>query len=138
MANSERFDRWLSVVTDFVLPAGVLTALLFYFGYAFTRAEYKYFGIDIDAVGLNTSAFLIRSPHSLVVPIVVVSLLGALGISGHLAVRHLAERSDEVDGRRTSRLDKIRRMSHVSAWIGIGIVLCGVVLLLAYPWFVEW
>jgi hypothetical protein len=136
MADSPGADRWINILTDLVVPAGALTALLFYFGYASTRAEYRYFGVDIDAVGLNTTDFVMRSPHSLIVPIVLVALLVALGVLGHIAVRRLIDRPNE--GARDGRIGVIRRVSSIIAWFGAAIALCGVLLLLAYPWLVEW
>jgi len=129
--------RWLSILTDFVVPAGVLTALLFYYGYASTRAEYRYFGVDIDTVGLETADILVRSPHSLVVPIVVAALIAAVGILFHLGVRrYLAGTGSE--SQRAKRRRNVRRTSTVVTAIGGGFVLGGAALLVAYPWLVEW
>ena len=62
MRDQRGFDGWFNLVTSVILPTGVLTAFLFYFGYASSRAEYEYFGIDVDTVGMDTQEFLMRRP----------------------------------------------------------------------------
>jgi len=137
MTDAPDSGRWVSILTDFVVPAGALTALLFYFGYASTKAEYEYFGVDIDTVGLDTAGVLVRSPHSLVVPIVTVALLAAVGLLIHLGVRRFLA-APGPDSRKARRRLVLRRTSTIVATIGGAIVLGSVVLLFAYPWLVEW
>ena len=80
-------QRWWSVGTTFIAPATLLSALLFYFGYVSSRAQYRYFGLDVDTVGLSTQDYVMRSPQALLVPVLVVSLGGASLLLVHLAVR---------------------------------------------------
>ena len=135
MSDPGTIDRWLNVIKDVLVPAGALTALLFYFGYASTRAEYQYFGVDIGAVGLGTNDFLVRSPHPLLVPVLLIAVLAGLGVWLHLALRRLLEKPDDP---RATRLLVIRRLSAAVAWIGAGLGLCGIVLMLIYPLLSDW
>src|SRR5690349_15922216 len=43
----------------------LLTALLFYFGWARTTAEARYLGFDASALGLSTSDYVLRSADTL-------------------------------------------------------------------------
>jgi len=72
-----QLQQLLSSASAFIAPTTVLTGLLFYFGYAFTRAEYASFGLDVDTIGLNTRDYVMRSPTPLVLPALVLALLGA-------------------------------------------------------------
>jgi hypothetical protein len=49
-----QFERGLNVLGSIIAPATLLGALLFYFGYVSSRAQYDYFGIDVDVIGLST------------------------------------------------------------------------------------
>jgi hypothetical protein len=42
------WDRVYSFAGNIVAPATALSTLLFYFGYVSTRAQYLYFGLDVD------------------------------------------------------------------------------------------
>lgn len=70
-------ERWYAIATTFVAPATFVTALLFYFGYVSSRAELAYFGVDVDALGLGTREYVMRSPQALLVPTLLVLALGA-------------------------------------------------------------
>ena len=39
-----RIEQWMNVATNIVAPTTLLGALLFYFGYVSSRAQYAYFG----------------------------------------------------------------------------------------------
>src|SRR6476620_8009654 len=65
------WDRVYSFAGNIVAPATALSALLFYFGYVSTRAQYLYFGLDVDTIGPSTQAFVMRSPQPLLVPLLV-------------------------------------------------------------------
>ena len=73
------WDRVYSFAGNIVAPATALSTLLFYFGYVSTRAQYLYFGLDVDTIGLSTQAFVMRSPQPLLVPVLVLFLLVAGG-----------------------------------------------------------
>ena len=80
-ASGLSWDRVYSFAGNIVAPATALSALLFYFGYVSTRAQYLYFGLDVDTIGLSTQAFVMRSPQPLLVPLLVLFLLVAGGIA---------------------------------------------------------
>lgn len=69
-------DRWVSLATSFVAPVTVISAVLFYFGYVAARAQYDYFGLDVDVIGLSTRAYVMRSPQPLLTPMLVLVLGG--------------------------------------------------------------
>jgi len=67
-SKSSQFERYLSLGASVVAPITIISALLFYFGYVSSRAQYAYFGIDVDAIGLSTQDYVMRSPQPLLVP----------------------------------------------------------------------
>ena len=117
------WQRWYSVLTTFVAPATFLSALLFYFGYVSSRAELRYFGLDVDTVGLSTQDFVMRSPQALLVPVLLLTVAGAAVLVALRALR------DRPLGSRAVR-----------ASYGIAGVLLGsaVVLLAGYRWLGGW
>src|SRR5512144_3100499 len=86
-ASLARFERLLSKVTSVAAPLSLVTALLFYFGYASSRAQYRYFGIDIDTIGLSTRDYVMRSPQVLLTPGLTLLALGFLWAGVDAAVR---------------------------------------------------
>ena len=83
----EAFHRWWSLGSTVIAPATLLSTLLFYFGYVSSRAQYRYFGLDVDTIGLSTQDYVMRSPQALLVPLLALSLGGAGLLLVHLAVR---------------------------------------------------
>ena len=71
----------MSFAAGIVAPITVVGALLFYFGYVSARAQYEYFGIDVDTIGLSTQDYVMRSPQPLLVPLLVLTLLAVAGSS---------------------------------------------------------
>lgn len=119
-------ERWLNLLGSVIAPATLIGALLFYFGYVSARAQYDYFGVDIDSVGLSTQGYVMRSPQPLLVPLLVLALLGAALVALHSRIRH---RSDQPGFR-----DAISR----SIMAGLGLVAVGLVLLFIYPLLSGW
>ncbi|GAA2731125.1 hypothetical protein GCM10009867_03990 [Pedococcus aerophilus] len=109
------WDRVYSVAGNIVAPATALSTLLFYFGYVSTRAQYLYFGLDVDSIGLSTQGFVMRSPGPLLVPLLVLVLLVAAALAVH---RWLAPR--------------LTRHAAVALGVGLGLLAAGLVLLLGY------
>lgn len=118
-----QLGRWYSIATTFVAPATLLSSLLFYFGYVSSRAQYAYFGVDVDTIGLVTRDYVMRSPQALLVPLLVIALGGAALLLGHLA----------LSGRGVP-LVAIRAAFVVAAVL----LLAGLVLLFGYAWFGDW
>ncbi len=79
--------KWWSFGSTIVAPATLLSTLLFYFGYVSSRAQFRYFGLDVDAVGLSTQDYVMRSPQALLVPLLAISVGGAALMMLHLALR---------------------------------------------------
>jgi hypothetical protein len=52
----------------------LLTALLFYFGWARSRETYGYFGVDVELLGFSASDYLLRSVNSAFRPLIVLGL----------------------------------------------------------------
>jgi hypothetical protein len=125
-AGGRSLERWVSMGTTVVAPVTVVSALLLYFGYASTRAMYEYFGVDVDAVGLSTQDFLMRSPRPLFVPLVGLLLVGMMGLWLHAYVLELA--ADRDRGRA-----RLRRPARWVVRAGGLVLLAGVVLMFSYP-----
>jgi hypothetical protein len=86
----------LSVVGPVVAPATLVSALLFYFGYVSARAQFAYFGVDVDALGFSTQEFVMRAPQPLLVPALLL-LLGSAGLTwAHGVARRRLESADVV------------------------------------------
>ena len=60
-----------------VAPTTLLTALLYYFGWASSRTAWMYFGVDQSVIGFSTSDYILRSVRLLFWPLGLI-VLGAL------------------------------------------------------------
>ncbi|MER7609157.1 hypothetical protein [Nocardioides sp. NPDC127503] len=83
-------DRWVSLATSFVAPVTLISGVLFYFGYVAARAQYDYFGLDVDVIGLSTRAYVMRSPQPLLTPMLILVLGGVAVVAFHHWVRRHA------------------------------------------------
>src|ERR687884_1890055 len=102
-APGTRLERLISWAASVVAPLSVLTAVLFYFGYASSYAEYAYFGLDVDMIGLSTQDYVMRSPQPLLTPLLALVLLVVAFAGGHEWVRRriqvATKRSADTDPR---------------------------------------
>jgi hypothetical protein len=73
-------------------PTALITALLFYFGWAKADAFARYFGLDVSLFGLSTQDYLLQSIRAVFVPLGVVLIAGLGLLSAHRTVVHLLER----------------------------------------------
>lgn len=135
--GGRQVERWLGVVTTVIAPVTVLSGLLFYFGYVSSRAQYEYFGVDVDTIGLSTQDYVMRSPQPLLVPLLVLSVLAILGLLAHAAIRRRIAATDPEDGG-PPRLDRYRQFARHTVLLGLAVLVSGMVLLLCYPYFREW
>lgn len=71
----------------FVPPATLITALLFYFGWARTYAQARALGADASVFGYTTRDYMLRSVDSLYFPLIVLTALGLVALLGHQWVR---------------------------------------------------
>jgi hypothetical protein len=141
-------QQWISFGSTIVAPVTLVGALLFYFGYVASHSEYSYFGVDVDTIGLSTQGYIMRSPQSLLVPVLVLTLAGAgfLVVSGAIrrrisvAVSHLAdgEATPTTDSQAAEHIAHIRTSVHRTALFGLGVLAVGVILLLGYPYIRDW
>lgn len=71
-------------------PTALITALLFYFGWAKAQAFSQYFGLDVSLFGLSTQDYLLQSIRSVFIPLGVLLIGGLLLLWAHgIVVRHL-------------------------------------------------
>jgi len=133
-ATTRAVPGWLSLATQIAAPITLVGTLLFYFGYVYTRAQYAYFGLDVDTIGLAPRDFVMRSPQPLLVPLLVLTVLSAAGIalSGRIET-HVREAGTEAAAQA-----RVRRLATRCALLGGGVLLVGVLLLLAYAWLNAW
>ena len=118
------FERWMGFLSSFVAPLTLVTALLFYFGYVSTREFFRYFGIDVDLIGLSSQEFVMRSPGALFVPVMVLLLLAAGLMVGHRILRTWLTRQTAAAQ---------RRVIAAFAWTGIVLLLAGIGLAFLIP-----
>ena len=130
-AAAQRFGfvRVMGFITSFVAPITLVTSLLFYFGYVSSREYFRYFGIDVDLLGLGSRDFVMRSPGALFVPVIILLLLAAALIIGHrLLLQHL----------HSSGAPRQRRVVVAIGAAGGVFLLAGVTLAFLFPWLGKW
>ena len=130
-------ERWVSFASTIVAPATVLSGLLFYFGYVSARTQYAYFGVDVDAIGLSTRDYVMRSPQPLLFPLLVLTLLAVGALRLHVALsRRVADAvAGDPDPARVAKYD---RLAHRALLVGWALVGLGVALVLGYALVREW
>lgn len=119
----EHLSRWLGVGTSIIAPVTLVTTLLFYFGYVSSRAQYRYFGLDVDTIGLSTNDFVMRSPQVLLVPLLAVAL-ASIG----LLLLHVRLRRHPPSGRAIGQ----------ALTVALLVLAAGLALVLGYAWFGRW
>ncbi|QBS39284.1 hypothetical protein [Nocardia sp. CS682] len=83
------FDGFTQVaksVGQVVAPTTLLTALLFYFGWAHVYWFFHYFGVDSTTLNPSTREYLMRTVDTLFVPLIVIGLLSMAVLWGHAAL----------------------------------------------------
>ena len=58
---SSELGRIVVILARVIAPTTLITALFFYFGWAFTFERYRYFGVDQSVLSLSTKDYLLRS-----------------------------------------------------------------------------
>ncbi|WP_131740012.1 hypothetical protein [Actinomadura roseirufa] len=69
--------------------AGVLTAILYYFGYVREQALYTYFGVDLGTVGFTTTDYVVLSAGPVFAPLASAGVLGVGVLIAHHLLVHL-------------------------------------------------
>jgi hypothetical protein len=145
-ADDGRVERLISWAASVVAPLSVLTAVLFYFGYASSRAQFEYFGVAVDTIGLSTQDYVMRSPQALLTPLLVLVLIGvAVAIAHDLFRRRVqaaavtitdADESVASRGRaRLADLDRSFRLVELAGWCLLAV---GTLLLFGYALLQDW
>jgi hypothetical protein len=80
-----RLRSTIQTIGSVVAPTTLVTALLYYFGWARATATYDHFGIDQSTLGFSTQDYLLHSTNSAFRPLSLVLLLGLL--AGWLQLR---------------------------------------------------
>jgi hypothetical protein len=122
-------ERFLDAGKTAIPPLTLLTAVLFYFGYVSARAQYEYFGVDVDTIGLGTQEYIMRSPQPLLTPLLVVAVAGLGSVAIHAVVRTRI---------RARRVTAVRRLGRVAQGIGLSALIAGLGLLVGYAFVREW
>jgi hypothetical protein len=128
-SKSSQFERYLSLGASVVAPITIISALLFYFGYVSSRAQYAYFGIDVDTIGLSTQDYVMRSPQPLLVPLLVLVMIAVALVALHLWVTAWLGRA---------RPERARIVTHRALYIGLVILAAGITLIILYSVLADW
>ena len=88
----EGFSRLVRILGQFVAPTTLLTALLFYFGWAHVYWFFDYFGVDSSVLGASTRDYVMRSVDALFIPLIAVSTVGLGLMWGYIALPERARR----------------------------------------------
>jgi uncharacterized membrane protein YidH (DUF202 family) len=105
----------LGFASKVLAPAGVITAVLYYFGFLREQALFARFGVDLGSVGFSTTDYLVRSAGTLFVPLIVVLLGAVAAVLAHHTLDYV-----------TTRLTPERRRV-----VSLGLVAVAVLLLVA-------
>jgi hypothetical protein len=82
----------IGFVSRVLVPAGLLTAVLYYFGYVREQALFSHFGIDLGIVGFSTTDYLVRSTSSVFFPLATVLVIGVAAVAVHHLLVYLLSR----------------------------------------------
>ena len=85
-SSGDFFRQSASTLIQVLFASGVVTALLYYFGYVRERSLFSYFGVPVGSLGFTTSDFVVRSAQAVFEPLLSVLLLGTLALAAHQAV----------------------------------------------------
>jgi hypothetical protein len=124
-----RIERLVDAGKSVLPPLTLLSALLFYFGYVSARAQYEYFGIDVDTIGLGTQDYVMRSPLPLLTPLLVFTAAGLGAIAVHAVVRKRI---------RTAAAARMRRLGRGVQATGLIVLIAGLLLLVGYVFLRDW
>jgi hypothetical protein len=118
----------LATILVFASQTVLITALLYYFGWVRTQANFGYFGVDTSLLGFTTADYVLRSINSAFPPLTGVALVALLLLSFHrwVVVRVVAAPVNTATGKMLT--------AFVSAAPLLGVALGAVVLIgLLFP-----
>jgi hypothetical protein len=81
-------------IGQFVAPATLLVAVLFYFGWAHVYWFFHYFGVDSTALNPSMREYLMRTVDALFVPLIVVAVAGMTLLWGYQALPESLRRGE--------------------------------------------
>jgi hypothetical protein len=84
--NRESLRQSVESVSQVLFASGVVTAILYYFGYVRERAMFSYFGVPIGSLDFTTSDYVLRSAQAIFAPLIAVFLLATVALAVHQAV----------------------------------------------------
>lgn len=80
------FSRLVRILGQFVAPTTLLTALLFYFGWAHVYWFFDYFGVDSSVLGPSTRDYVMRSVDALFIPLITLAAVGLALMWGYIVL----------------------------------------------------
>jgi hypothetical protein len=83
--NGASWRESVETISQVLFASGVVTAILYYFGYVRERTLFSYFGVPLGTLEFTTSDFLVRSAQAIFAPLLSVFLLGILALAAHQA-----------------------------------------------------
>jgi hypothetical protein len=117
-------EGWRSAfrgITTLVAPTTVVTALLYYFGWARTTEQARAMGLEQSLFGYSTGDYILRSMSSLFVPMFAGLSAVLVGLTAHVAIINADRRSGGSPG--TRRL--LRAVITVAAIGGVVLIVAG-------------
>ena len=99
-AANRGFGPVVEFASRVLAPAGVLTAVLFYFGYVREQALFAYFGVGLGSLGFTTTDYLVRSTGTVFVPVATLLVAAVAAVAGHYLLSYWL-------GRRVRRSQRI-------------------------------
>jgi hypothetical protein len=75
--------RLVDLIGQVVIPIGLLTGIVYYFGYVRQQALYSYFGVDLAILDLTTTDYIVRSTGSVFSLIALILVFGVVALAVH-------------------------------------------------------
>ncbi|QXJ21243.1 hypothetical protein AGRA3207_002079 [Actinomadura graeca] len=91
--DDNAFGRLIGVAGRVLASTGVLTAILYYFGYVREQALFDYFGVDLGAVGFSTTDYLVLSAGPVFSPLASLAVFSVGLLIAHHLVLQLMKRA---------------------------------------------
>lgn len=90
--GSHRFSLSISDLVTVIGPVGLLTGILYYFGYVSARAYYSYFGVSLSTLNLPADNYLLSDADTFFKPVAAVLIVAIVAFAGHQLLSHLLGR----------------------------------------------
>ncbi|MDQ3679093.1 MAG: hypothetical protein M3378_00810 [Actinomycetota bacterium] len=118
----------LQVFGSVVAPTTLLTALLYYFGWARTSSQAQFLGLDDSVLGYSTQDYLLRSISAMFLPLGAILLLALVWASGHVALSRWMAEVSAASAQPDAVTGPDRRRPPV-VWLTWGLIAIGMALL---------